>query len=136
MIIGYVFVYVQICQFTWGAGHLVTHTQVKLHRVHVMKTYGQVTVGLLSFITLAVGGNEWSALGIGRFTPRERTRGTDLTGDCVGPRYSLDALEKREVSCACRNSNQDASDIRPIRGLLLYHLSYPQYYEWKHVGNC
>ena len=46
-----------------------THTQVKLHRVHVMKTYGQVTVWLLSFITLTVDGNKWSVLGIGRFTP-------------------------------------------------------------------
>lgn len=33
---------------------------------------------------LAVDGNEWSALGIRRFTPRERIRGTDLRDDCLG----------------------------------------------------
>jgi hypothetical protein len=37
-----------------------------------------------AFLTSALGGGEWSASRLGRFTPREGTPGTHWVGGCVG----------------------------------------------------
>jgi len=43
-------------------------------------------------LTSALDGGEWSASRPGRFTPRERARGTYWIGGWVGPRAVLDAV--------------------------------------------
>jgi hypothetical protein len=48
-------------------------------------------------LTSALDGGEWSASHPGRFTPRERTRGTHWIGGWVGPRAVLDAVVKRKL---------------------------------------
>jgi len=39
----------------------------------------------------------WSASQTSRFTPRERTPGTQWIGGWVGPRSSLDAMIRRKI---------------------------------------
>jgi hypothetical protein len=53
---------------------------------HVMKTYGGV----------ALVGGEWSASRSCRFTPGERALSTHCIGGWLGPRFSLDDVEKRK----------------------------------------
>jgi hypothetical protein len=48
-------------------------------------------------LTSVVDGGEWSALHLGRFTPRERTPGAHWIGGWVGPRTILDAVEKKKI---------------------------------------
>jgi hypothetical protein len=49
------------------------------------------------FLTSALVGDEWSASGPFRFTTGEMAPGTHWIGGCVGPRASLDAVEKRKI---------------------------------------
>jgi hypothetical protein len=49
------------------------------------------------FFTLALVGGEWLASGSGCFTPGERALGTQSIGILVGPRTSLDSIEKRKL---------------------------------------
>jgi hypothetical protein len=58
--------------------------------------YGGVDVQIHIFLTLARVGGEWSASHPCHFTPRERAPGTQWTGGWVGPRASLDDMEKRK----------------------------------------
>jgi hypothetical protein len=51
-------------------------------------------VSIKFFLTLALAGDEWSALGIGHFTPGERAPGTHWIGGWVNSRASLDDVEK------------------------------------------
>jgi hypothetical protein len=60
-----------------------------------MKAYGGVEVYIHVFLTSALDGGEWSASRPGRFTPGEKTPGNHWTGVWVGPRASLDDVEKR-----------------------------------------
>jgi hypothetical protein len=62
-----------------------------------MKAYGGVDVWIHIFLTSAVAGGEWSASRSCRFTPGERSPGTNLIG-WVGPRAGLDDVEKRNFS--------------------------------------
>jgi hypothetical protein len=55
-----------------------------------------------------------------RFTLGERAHGTHWIGGSVGPRISLDAVEKRQI-LHFRESNPG----RPARSTSLYRLSYP-----------
>jgi hypothetical protein len=59
-----------------------------------MKSYEGVHVQIHVFLTSAVIGIGWSASRLGRFTPEERILGTHWIGDWVGPRASLDDVEK------------------------------------------
>jgi hypothetical protein len=54
-----------------------------------MKAYGGVDMYIHIFLTSALVGGEWSASRLGRFTP-----GTHWIGGFVGPRASLDDVEK------------------------------------------
>jgi hypothetical protein len=61
-----------------------------------MKTYGVVGVYIHIFLTSALVGDEWSASRPGRFTPVENPPRTHRVGGWVGPRDSLDDVEKRK----------------------------------------
>jgi hypothetical protein len=62
-----------------------------------MKTYGGVDVQIHVFLTSAQVGGEWSASRPCRFTPGERAPSTHWIGGWVGPRTSLDDVEKRKI---------------------------------------
>jgi hypothetical protein len=59
-----------------------------------MKAYGGVHVQIHVLLTSALVGGEWSASRPGCFTPWGRDPGTHWKGGWVGPRTSLDAVEK------------------------------------------
>jgi hypothetical protein len=59
-----------------------------------MKEYVGMDVYIHVFLTLALGGDEWSASRSGRFTPGERAPGTNWIGGWVDLRAGLDTLEK------------------------------------------
>jgi hypothetical protein len=61
-----------------------------------MKAYGGMDIKIQVFLTFALVGGEWSALCLGRFTPGKEPRGTLWIGGLVGPRTSLDDVEKRK----------------------------------------
>jgi hypothetical protein len=48
-------------------------------------------------MTSALDGDEESASRPGRFTPRERVRGSHWIGGWMGPRAVLDAVVKRKI---------------------------------------
>jgi hypothetical protein len=58
-----------------------------------MKAYGGVDVKVHIFLTLALGGGEWSASRPCRFTLGERAPGTHWTGGWVDPRAATDDTE-------------------------------------------
>jgi hypothetical protein len=60
-----------------------------------MKAYGEVDVQIHVFMNLELDGGEWSASRSVRFTPGETFQGTHLIGGGVGPRTSMDDMEKR-----------------------------------------
>jgi hypothetical protein len=62
--------------------------------------------------------------------PRWKRARCPLIGGCVGPRASLDAVEKRKVSCFCRESNPG----HPTHSQSLYRLSYPGYFRLNTSG--
>jgi len=65
-----------------------------------------VEVELYAFLmTSALDAGEWSASRPGRFTPRERVRGTHWIGDWVGPTTGLDAVVKRKIPSPYRDWN-------------------------------
>jgi hypothetical protein len=74
---------------------LIWHGAVKMYE----GSEGQ----LPSFLNSALDGGEWSASRPGPFTSGESASGTYLTGEWVGSRAGLDALEKREIFAPARN---------------------------------
>jgi hypothetical protein len=70
---------------------------------------------------MGVSGQRHAAAAL--YPPGERTPGTHLIGDWVGPRVGLDAGARRKILCPCRGSNSD----RPARSQTLYCLSYDLY---------
>jgi hypothetical protein len=88
-----------------------------------MKAYGEVDVWIDVFLTSALVGGEWTASRPGRFTPGERAPGTHFIGDWVGPRTSLDTVEKRKFLTL---SGLELRPLhRPACSQLLYRLCYP-----------
>jgi hypothetical protein len=79
-------------------------------RGHCDRRWRRVGRGCVSppFLTLALGGCEWSASLPGRFTP-----GTHLIGGWVGPRASLDVEKYRKMSCPCRKSKPRCPALSP-----------------------
>jgi hypothetical protein len=65
-------------------------------------------------LTSALDEGEWSASSPGSFIPGERASGTYWIGGWVGHRVGLHAVEKRKISCPCRESNRDSSTVRPV----------------------
>lgn len=57
-----------------------------------------IEVQLHSFLNFTLGAVEWIMSLPGWFTPGDRARSTYRVGDWVGPRVSLDILEKRNIS--------------------------------------
>jgi hypothetical protein len=62
----------------------------------------------LAFLTSVLEEGECSASPLGLFIPRERPPKTGCIGVCVGPRADLDAVEKRQMYCPCRELNPDS----------------------------
>jgi hypothetical protein len=62
-----------------------------------MKVYWGVEVQHHELLISALGGGEWSASRLGRFTPREIAPGTHWIGGWVGPRAGLDTVVKRGI---------------------------------------
>jgi hypothetical protein len=60
-----------------------------------MKTYEGVDVHTHVFLTSVLAIGEWSASRPGRFTPGERAPGTRWIGGWVGPRTSVDDVERK-----------------------------------------
>jgi hypothetical protein len=61
-----------------------------------MEAYGGVDVQIHIFLTSAQAAGEWSPSHLCNFTPGERAPGTHLIGGLVGPRASVDDMEKRK----------------------------------------
>jgi hypothetical protein len=77
-----------------------------------MKTCGRSGVLAPTFLTWALDGSERSASRSCRFNPGERAPGTHWLGGWVGPRFDLDAAEKRK-NLHCRDSNPGLSVCSP-----------------------
>jgi hypothetical protein len=54
-----------------------------------------------AYLTSAVDADEWSASRIGRFTSRERERGTRGTEGWVGSWAVVNVVQSRKISCFC-----------------------------------
>jgi hypothetical protein len=65
-------------------------------------------------LTSALDGGEWSASRPGRFTPKERVPGTHWKGGWVGPRAVLNAVVKRKIPNARRESNPRTLIVQPV----------------------
>jgi hypothetical protein len=74
-------------------------------------------------MTSALVGGEWSASRPGRFTPGERAPVTHCERFRVGPRTSLDDVEK--IKFLILRGLELQPLCRPARSQLLYRLSYP-----------
>jgi hypothetical protein len=64
-----------------------------------------------------------------RFTPGERTPGTQCTGGWVGPRAGLDTEARGKILCPRRGSNSDRPDVQPVvRHYTAWANPAPHYY--------
>jgi hypothetical protein len=87
-----------------------------------MKAYGGVDIYIHIFLTSALVGSEWSASRPGRFTFWERAPGTHWIGRWMGPRNSLDDVEKRKFLTLPGLELRSFSS--PARSQSLYRLRY------------
>jgi hypothetical protein len=76
-----------------------------LIKPHAMKMYRGVEMYLHTFWTLALDRGEWSASHPDNFSPREIAPSILRTGDRVGPRFAMNIVGNRKVSCTCLESN-------------------------------
>jgi hypothetical protein len=67
-----------------------------------------------TLLTSALDGDELSDWRPGRFTPRERARGTHGIGGWVGPRAVLHAMVKRKIPSPRRESNPRIPIVQPV----------------------
>jgi hypothetical protein len=70
------------------------------------------------FLTSALNGGEWSVSHYDHFTPAERAFGTHCKGGWVGPRYGLDAVKQRKISCPWRESKPGPAARSPIEQII------------------
>jgi hypothetical protein len=75
-------------------------------------------------MTLACDGYEWSASQPSRLTLGERAPGSHCIEYCMGPRASMNAVEKRNTSCTCRESNSDSLAIQAIAITILKSIKH------------
>jgi hypothetical protein len=68
----------------------------------------------MSSLTSALDEYEWSALRIGRFTPKERAPETHWIGGWVGPRAVLDAVMTRKIHRPHWESNPRTPNVYPV----------------------
>jgi hypothetical protein len=87
----------------------------------------EAEVKLPPFLTSTLGESEWSSALPGRFTSRGILPFTHWIGDLVGPGTSLDAVEKRIISCSFRESDPNSVVVQPIVWFV-YLLRYPGFY--------
>jgi hypothetical protein len=87
-----------------------------------MKSDVGVDVSIHVFLTSTPVGSEWSASRPDRFAPRERVPGTTWIGGWVGPRASLDNMEKRKFLTLPELELRPFS--RPAHSHTLYRLRY------------
>jgi hypothetical protein len=66
------------------------------------------------YLTSALDEGKWSASRPGRFTPRERARGTHWIGGWVGPRTILDTVVKRKIPSPRRESIRRTPIVQPV----------------------
>jgi hypothetical protein len=66
------------------------------------------------YLASALHGGEWSASRPGRFTPREKARGTPWIGGWVGPRDVLDVVVKRKIPSPRWESNPKTPIVQPL----------------------
>jgi hypothetical protein len=86
-----------------------------------MRTRGGVGGGPAPpFLTSALHWGEWWDPRPSRFTSEERASGTLWLGDWEGLKTDLDAMQKIQITCLCRESNP----CRSARSSSLYWLSY------------
>jgi hypothetical protein len=88
-----------------------------------MKAYGRLAIQIHVFLILALVRGEWSASRPGRFTPGERAPGTHWMEGWVGPRTTLDDMEKRKFLPLLGLKLRSLG--RPVCSQLLYQLHYP-----------
>jgi hypothetical protein len=67
---------------------------------------------------------EWSASGLGRFTPGERVLGTHFVRGWVGPKAGMNAVEEIKIYFLCLESKPNSWVVQPV-AYSLYQLSYP-----------
>jgi hypothetical protein len=75
----------------------------------------------LPILTSTIDGGELSVSRTCRLNTDERAVNNHWTGDCMGRRACLDAVEKGNISGLCWESNPGL----PVRSLSLYRLRYP-----------
>jgi hypothetical protein len=72
------------------------------------------------FSTSTLDEGEWSVSRPAHFTPGEIAHSTHWVGGYVGPKFGLDAIEKKKIL-----SSRESITGRPARSPSLYRLSYP-----------
>jgi hypothetical protein len=90
---------------------------------HTINIYGVVQVQLQVFLNSAQHEGKWLASCPGRFAPWERDPSTYHVECWMGPRTSVNALEKRQISWPPRESRYDSSVVRSV-AYSLHWLSY------------
>jgi hypothetical protein len=76
--------------------------------------YAEAEIQIHVFVMLELGEGEWPASRPGRFTPRERASDPHWIGGWLGPRAALDSVEKRKISCSCRERYTNSSAVQPV----------------------
>jgi hypothetical protein len=104
--------------FTWGVKRLDMLTLCN-HTLRLFPSRHEGVLGEWRYspthsLTSALGGGEWSASRLGRFTPREKAPGTHWIGGWVGPRAVLGAVVKRKIPSLRRESNHTTPIVQPI----------------------
>jgi hypothetical protein len=101
----------------------VSKVTVELSLCQTTKTYGAAHLSCHSFLysALYVGGSPSLR---SRIIFGESVMVTPSTGGCMGPRAGLDVLEKRGITCSCREWNRDSPLVHPAAWCLYLSILY------------